>query len=42
MKFNYRDITDLVERPSISNTSIGLLTEDGEYVSGLGLREYQM
>ena len=42
MKINYRDITNLVERPSISNRSIGLLTEDGERVSGLGLREYQM
>ena len=42
MKINYRDITNLVERPSISNLSIGLLTEDGEKVSGLGLREYQM
>ena len=42
MKFNYRDITNLVERPSISNLSIGILTEDEEKVSGLGLREYEM
>ena len=42
MKFNYRDITNLVERPSLSNTVIGLFTEDEERVSALGLREYQM
>ena len=42
MKFNYRDITDMVERPSISNTVIGLFNEDEERVSVLGLREYLM
>ena len=42
MKFNYRDITDMVERPSISNTVIGLFNEDEERVSVLGLREYRM
>ena len=42
MKFNYRDITNLVERPSISQTEIGLYTQDKEWVSALGLREYQM
>ena len=42
MKINYRDITNLVERPSISNTVIELLTEDEERVSVLGIREYQM
>ena len=42
MKFNHRDITDMVERPSISNTVIGLFNEDEEQVSVLGLREYRM
>ena len=42
MKFGYRDITNMVERPSISNTVIGLFNEDEERVSVLGLREYQM
>ena len=42
MKFGYRDITDMVERPSISNTVIGLFNEDEERVSVLGLREYRM
>ena len=42
MKFGYRDITDMVERPSISNTVIGLFDEDEERVSVLGLREYRM
>ena len=42
MKFNYYDAIDRVERPAISVTWISLRTEDDKYVSGLGLREYQM
>ena len=42
MKFNYYDAINRVERPALSVTWISLRTEDDEYVSGLGLREYQM
>ena len=42
MKFNYRDTTNSVERPAISSTTIWLSTEDGERLSWIGLREYQM
>ena len=42
MKFNYRDTTNSVERPAISSTTIWLSTEDEEWLSWLGLREYQM
>ena len=42
MKFNYYDAINRVERPALSVTWISLQTEDDEYVSGLGLREYQM
>ena len=42
MKFNYRDTTNSVERPAISSTTIWLSTEDEEWLSWIGLREYQM
>ena len=42
MKFNYRDTTNSVERPAISSTTIWLSTEDEEWSSWIGLREYQM
>ena len=42
MKFTYYDAIDRVERPALSVTWISLRTEDGEMMSQLGLREYQM
>ena len=42
MKINYRDTTNSVERPAISSMTIWLSTEDEEWLSWLGLREYQM
>ncbi len=42
MKFNYRDTTNSVERPAISSTTIWLSIEDEEWLSWIGLREYQM
>ena len=42
MKFTYYDAIDRVERPALSVTWISLRTEDDEWLSGLGLREYQM
>lgn len=42
MKFNCRDTTNSVERPAISSTTIWLSTENEEWLSRLGLREYQM
>ena len=42
MKINHRDTTNSVERPAISSTTIWLSTEDEEWLSWIGLREYQM
>ena len=42
MKINYRDTTNSVERPAISSMTIWLSTEAEEWLSWIGLREYQM
>ena len=42
MKINHRDTTNSVERPALSVRTIWLSTEDEEWLSWIGLREYQM
>ena len=42
MKMEIYDATNRIDRPAISVTWISLLTEDEEWLSGLGLREFQM
>ena len=42
MKINHRDTTNSVERPALDVRTIWLSIEDEEWVSWLGLREYQM
>ena len=42
MKMVIYDATNEIDRPALSVTWISLLTEDKEWLSGLGLREFQM
>ena len=42
MKINHRDTTNSVERPALSVRTIWLSTEAEEWLSWIGLREYQM
>ena len=42
MKMEIYNATNRIDRPAISVTWFSLLTEDEEWLSGLGLREFQM